>query len=225
MNREDILLHEMAHFARFDAEDRAYRFERVLPFLTTAEALDNAESIAIFIQEINDPTGARVSSRLTDPATDTVTGCGGNRRMVEEALAWAERWNTYAHFGMSQTYSNFDNFRFMAPFITSKFGAINRFTLAGMFDRYSSLMSLFDADLSLECPTGSTPCVQPILLDTSTDVYTVCPSFFSLNLRNRIVSLYAEVTKKVPEIRDDQRRAYAELARDFKIHFWGLPPT
>ena len=65
--RLETLLHEMCHYAFFETNDRAYRSERVLPFLSTAEALDNAESIAIFISEMNLPTGGRIASTLSTP--------------------------------------------------------------------------------------------------------------------------------------------------------------
>ncbi|MFT3823207.1 MAG: DUF4157 domain-containing protein [Chitinophagaceae bacterium] len=220
----ETLLHEMCHYALFHARDRAYREERVLNFLSPAEALNNAESIAIFINEVNNP-GTRVTSALTTPSADTVTGCGSNQTQVEEALAWAQRWNQYAFFGVSQTYSDWDHFLFMAPYITARLGPINRFTVAGIFDRYTSLMHLFDDTFTFRCLPAGPTCTAPVHMDTASEEIEVCPSFFTHNARRRIVMVFAEVTRLVPEIRDDQREAYAELARDYKIHFWGLPPT
>jgi hypothetical protein len=224
--RLETLLHEMCHYAFFETNDRAYRFERVLPFLSTAEALDNAESIAIFISEMNLPTGGRIESTLTTPTSDTIKDCGADEeKAAKEALAWAQRWNTYALFGVSQTYNNWDTFMF--PHIIARLGPINdRYILAGIFDRYKSLYLEFRHDFTLQCVESSNSvCSASVKLDTAEKTLVICPGFFSQNLHTRIVSLYAEVTKLVPEIRDDQRRSYAELARDYKIHFWGLPPT
>lgn len=223
--RLTTLIHEMCHYALFDADDRAYNSERVLPFLSTAEALDNADSIANFVQELNLPPGERVTSTQTTPSEDTVEGCGTDERAAREALAWAQRWNTYAFFGMSQTYNNWATFMF--PFIVARLGPItSRYMLAGIFDRYSSLDTEFQGDFTMECvASDNDACVSPITLDVASRTFVICPAFFTQSLRNRIISLYAEVTRLVPEIRDDQRRAYAELARDYKIEYWGLPPT
>jgi outer membrane protein OmpA-like peptidoglycan-associated protein len=223
--RLETLLHEICHYAFFHAHDRAYESERVLPFLSTAEALDNAESIAIFILEMNLPPGKRIPSTLTTPTSDTIKDCGSNEEKAKEALAWAQRWNTYALFGMSQTYNNWVTSMF--PHIIARLGPINdRYILAGIFDRYKSLDLEFSGDFTLECVESSNSvCANPVTLETAEKTLLICPAFFSQNLHTRIVSLYAEVTKLVPDIRDDQRRAYAELARDYKIYYWGLPPT
>jgi hypothetical protein len=223
--RLETLLHEICHYALFRAHDRAYQTERVLPFLSTAETLDNAESIAIFVLEVTSPTHARVESTLTTPSTDTATDCGANEPRAREALAWAQRWNTYAMFGVSQTYNNW--YTPMFPHIVARLGTINdRYVLAGIFDRYRELDFQFEGDFTMQCVDATDPscAARPITgaLDRS---LTICPSFFALNLHDRIVSLYAEVTKLVPQILDGQRRGYAELARDYKVFYWGLPPT
>jgi outer membrane protein OmpA-like peptidoglycan-associated protein len=223
--RLETLLHEICHYAFFKAHDRAYSTEGVLPFLSTAEALDNAESIAIFVLEVTSPTGTRVESTLTTPTTDTVADCGADETKAKEALAWAQRWNTYALFGMSQTYNNWDTFMF--PHIIARLGKINdRYVLAGIFDRYRELDFQFNSDFTMQCvdATDDSCAVAPIIGATDRSL-TICPAFFALSLHERIVSLYAEVTKLVPQILDEQRRGYAELARDYKIFFWGLPPT
>jgi hypothetical protein len=223
--RLETLLHEICHFALFNANDRAYSSERVLPFLSTAEALDNAESIAIFILEVSSPPGTRIDSTLTTPTTDKISDCGGDEPQAKEALAWAQRWNTYALFGVSQTYNDWDTFMF--PHIIARLGTINdRYVLAGIFDRFRKLDVEFNGDFTMQCVEGkAAPCVKDAIVGGPDRTLTICPAFFSQSLLDRIVALYAEVTKLVPEIRDDQRRGYAELARDYKIFFWGLPPT
>ena len=126
---------------------------------------------------------------------------------------------------MSQTYNNWDTFMF--PHIVARLGTINdRYILAGIFDRYRELDFQFNGDFAMQCVDGTDEiCAARMIVGGEDRTLTMCPEFFSQDLHNRIVSLYAEVTKLVPEILDDQRRGYAELARDYKIFFWGLPPT
>ena len=222
----EIIIHEMGHFSSFDADDRAYRQERVLPFLTTTEALDNAESLLIFTVELfND---ARPADAV--PSTsDTLTGCGPNEPLVREALAWAQRWNTYALFGVQQTYGDFDNTTFMAPHLFRRLGRADRLAIAGISDRYQALDRVFESNITVTCdPAGNLFCGTGSIVDVvdpAARSFRVCPAYFAQNIHDRIVSLYAEITRLVPEITDAQRVGYAELARDYKIHFWNLPPT
>jgi Domain of unknown function (DUF4157)/Lysine-specific metallo-endopeptidase len=220
------LLHEMGHYALFNANDWSYSNERVLRFLSTENALDNAESIAIFITEANNPGHSRYESTLTTPVPDTITACGTNQTAAEEALAWAQRWNTFAYFGVPQTYNNWRNTVIMSPHISRYFGAFNRYTLAGIYDRYVALNRIFNENITIICNPGNAPTpAQQADYDAPNNQLVLYQAFFSLSLRERIVHLYAAVTKRVPEIRDDQRRSYPLLARDYKIHFWGMPSS
>jgi hypothetical protein len=86
------LTHEMAHaLTGLDhAEDRAYIHNRALPNLSTAEALNNAESYTMFVHEV--ATGQAVLG--TAPA-DTVEDCNARTQpLVRVALGHLEHWNT-----------------------------------------------------------------------------------------------------------------------------------
>ena len=88
--RIEALTHEMAHaLAGLDIHDRAYRNDRLLPQLSTAEALDNAESYTLFVSEVD--SGRPVQGA---PPQDQVEDCSSrNAPLVREAVARAQRWN------------------------------------------------------------------------------------------------------------------------------------
>ena len=88
--RIEALTHEMAHaLTGLGISDRAYQNDRLLPHLSTAEALDNAESYTMFVSELH--SGRAVTG---SPPTDEVEDCTTETApLVREAIARAQRWN------------------------------------------------------------------------------------------------------------------------------------
>jgi hypothetical protein len=88
--RAGVLIHEVAHtLVGLDIEDRAYRGDRLLEFLTPAEAVNNAESYEMFVRELG--TGRAVEGK---PPRDEVDDCAPDvKRQIREALGRAQRWN------------------------------------------------------------------------------------------------------------------------------------
>ena len=157
--REEILIHEASHGSSIPTDDRAYQGERVILVLNTQQALANAQSLTDFILEMNGNAPA-----LGPRNPDTVSNCdpaGGNshERLVREAIAWAERWNTYAYFGTAQTYGSANNRAAMAPFISAHFGRSDQATIAGLYDRYRVMSDWFDRFFAIRCvPAGDPAC-------------------------------------------------------------------
>lgn len=88
--RAGALVHEMAHaLLGLRIADRAYARDRLLPFLSTAEALDNAENYAQLTEEL--ATGRAVKG---NPPEDEIEDCSNELApLVKEALGRAQRWN------------------------------------------------------------------------------------------------------------------------------------
>lgn len=88
--RIGALIHEMAHaLTGLHITDRAYSTDRLLPYLSTAEALDNAESYEMFAREVERGRAARGS-----PPRDEIEDCAERTQpLIREAIARAQRWN------------------------------------------------------------------------------------------------------------------------------------
>ncbi len=219
-----ILSHEMGHYIDNGLPDRSYTRERVFRFLTTEQRLDNADSFSVFLTELMDPSRRRVPSTLSDGITDVFNDCGTSQPQVGEALAWAQRWNTYAMYGSSQTYTYRRALRRMRPHLRRTLGRVNRYDMAGIYDHYQRLKTLFRQDWTFNClPTDSPNCAPdqpPVNFDPTSEVFTVCPSFYSLDVEERTILMYVQFTRMIPQIRDDQRRAYARLARSYMTDFF-----
>src|SRR5205807_1472384 len=83
--------HESAHALTGGRHitDRAYSSFRLYPHLSTEEALTNAESYALFAQEI----GTGTAPVLTAP-TDTMTACPPDwAPLIQVAVGRAQSWN------------------------------------------------------------------------------------------------------------------------------------
>jgi len=97
-----LLVHEVVH-ALPDTDDdphipdRAYARDRMLRQLTTDEAVNNAESYSMFVQEI--ATGSEV--RGTPPEDDIEDCPRATRQAIERSLALGQRWTSIAAMAAS----------------------------------------------------------------------------------------------------------------------------
>ena len=88
--RTGSLIHEMAHaLSGLHITDRAYSTNRLLPYLTTVEALDTVESNEMFAREVE--SGEAVTGSA--PRDDIEDCTARTQPLIQEALARAERWN------------------------------------------------------------------------------------------------------------------------------------
>jgi hypothetical protein len=93
--RAALLIHEVAHAVGMEIVDRAYIEDRLLDFLTTREALSNAESYAMFVEELG--TGRVVRGTPLPEMDEIDEGCApGVQEEIRAAIGRAERWNKIA---------------------------------------------------------------------------------------------------------------------------------
>jgi uncharacterized protein DUF4157 len=93
--RAALVIHEVAHAVGMEIVDRAYIEDRLLDFLTTREALSNAESYAMFVEELG--TGRVVRGTPLPEKDEIDEGCApGLQQEIRAAIGRAERWNTIA---------------------------------------------------------------------------------------------------------------------------------
>jgi hypothetical protein len=222
-DRASTLVHESSHGSRFTITDRAYRRERVINILNTRQALDNAESFAIFVETVK--AGTAPSIGPTD--ADTTDNCGADEEMARAAVAWAERWNTYAVFGLQQTYGNDDNTAFMAPHINFYFKRSDKSALAGILDKYTKMMNFFDGGaISIECVDHTDPLYHTWKVaewsKTERKVKISNEQLHKsyLNDDDRVKHIYGALAVDRFGATEEQRMAYPNVARAYKIFFW-----
>ena len=218
-----LLIHESGHGSSEAIGDRGYQYERVFLFLSTDQALANADSFMLLAEEINE--GKRSVDIISD-TKDDAKGCDSNpdlKKKVREAVAWAQRLNTYALTGIEQTYGNDEFTQFMAPFFIAHFGNANRPAMAGILDRYLKMDKVFNQDLTFICKDSKDPvCATSSLpIWTINGEVTVCPDHLKDNSQSkRVNNMYAGLAAIMPGVKKEQQFSYPKLARNYKNNFW-----
>jgi outer membrane protein OmpA-like peptidoglycan-associated protein len=218
-----ILIHEMGHFIKLDLEDIAYAHSRVFRYTSPKNALINSDSYTMFVNDVNGHVIKSKKNTLKDPVGDIVNGCGKNQAVIEEALSRAERWNSLGASGMKQTYASVSRLAQMKPYLEKEFGKVNKFSLAGIYDRANKLKSIYRGQkFTMNClPKTNVGCGKTAIANLNTKgEIDVCPAFFSLPENDQIIKIGAEVTKFVPEIQDKYRESYVRIGYDYKKKFW-----
>ena len=103
-DRAGTLIHEGAHgTAGLTTSDDAYAHERMITFLSSADALNNSDSYVLFVRLLAAP-----GSMTVGPATPDVLGGGmtaPEENAVRRSVAWLERWLILAYQEMASLYS------------------------------------------------------------------------------------------------------------------------
>ena len=152
--RTGSLIHEMAHaLTGLHITDRAYSTDRLLPYLTTAEALDNAESYQMFAREVE--SGKAVTG---SPPRDDIDDCTARTQpLIREALARAERWNRD-----SETVANDQSAALLtasAPFFTTHLGDATPATRTAARRLFNAMVIRLKSPLDVRCDnTAASEC-------------------------------------------------------------------
>jgi hypothetical protein len=228
--QDEILVHESAHASGYRARDRAYRWERVILLLNRSQALNNAESLTLFILEVNGKRPPKVGPQKAD----VIAGCdptskpgevGPKEKKIHDAIAWAERWNLYAVFGVAQTYGDTGKEAEMAPYFTYRFGRADRPAMAGILDRYKQMQKILRAPVMVTCLSAADAICSGGANGSWTlpDQVQICPTYFKPDdMDYLIIKIYTELAKQMPGVSAAQARAYPALAKDYKEEYWGI---
>jgi len=223
--RSAMLVHESLHGSKFEINDRSYNWERVITLLTTRQALDNAESFSLFVEAIK--TGKIPTVGPTD--ADKADTCGADADLAKSTVAWSERWNTYATTGLWQTYGQDVNTAFMAPHINFYFKRSDRAALAGILDRYTQMMSFFQAGaIKIDCVDRTDPLYKTWkIAEWDKSDRTVRISIEQLkrsymNLDDKIKHVYGALVVDRFGAPEEHRMAYPNVARAYKLFFWDV---
>ena len=90
-SRAESIVHEMAHTILQDIKDRGYRSDRILahPILSTTEALTNADSFGLLVQEL----GTGRAPKINVAEDSFAKSCKDIEPLLQVAIARGQRWN------------------------------------------------------------------------------------------------------------------------------------
>ena len=135
------LLHEFMHeFA--GVADRGYGDERIFAYLTPADAMNNADSYALFAVDVNDKE--EKSSDIRSAPRDKVSDCGGNEPEVRRRFASAARMITNALNVIGDPHSG-------AAEAQTHFKTSDRAKLKQVIERFKKINEDFGGGMNFEC--------------------------------------------------------------------------
>jgi hypothetical protein len=135
------LLHELTHeFTGVD--DRGYGDERVFAYLSSTDAMNNADSYALFAVDINDTE--ETSAHIRPVTRDKISDCGSNEPEVRRRFAFAARMITNALSIIGQPHAT-------GPYVLAHFKTQDRVKLQQVIDRFKKINEKFADAIKFEC--------------------------------------------------------------------------
>jgi hypothetical protein len=226
-----ILLHELVHVYA-GVRDRGYGNERIFAYLSPADAINNADSYALFAVDVRGVHGG--AAALRQPPRDSVSDCSApEERELRRRFAFAARMVTNA-------LNVIGNPRTGGAEAETYFKTRDRSKLRRVIDRFKKIDEKFDEGVNFECESGCDAGVIGYRRRWGWTVH-VCPIFFALadadHRTNAILCLAAaerlsmslpagiEVVSVDPNQTADQAyndvRAYMSYARAITSRWWG----
>ncbi len=218
------LLHELAHSITrvTDITDRAYQRNRAYTYLSTNEALTNAESYALFCREI-----AEGKTQRSKAPQDEFNDCGDRQKIpAKRSIAQLERWNRNA-----QTLTSDHR-----PGMLSQWQDLQRRYLGGtsanilrnakrVYDTvYNRLGSSITFECERHCDSGVDGYYRYFLFITSNTLH-LCPTLFSLNEDERTHAIYTLILVRFGNVSNRDAINFSRLAKAVNDRFWAPPQS
>ena len=216
------VVHEMAH-AQVGGQhitDRAYQADRLMRYLSTEEALTNAESYGLLTQQLG--TGKEVKSTAPRDKPEDCPNDWWN--LLQKAVAVAQRWNRNLQVRLGLLKPN----ELVPP---SKWGIYlggatqpNIDTAKKAVDRVASKLQ---SPITFECePGGGGRCDHALTYWYVTGNFHICPSWKAqATEETRVRSLLAGLYGYAGDVDDNTRQNYyAQLALENNAP-WAAAPT
>jgi hypothetical protein len=228
----DTLVHEGSHGASgLLTDDHAYRWQRLIVFLDQASALKNADSYALFVRLIDDPTSLTVgrdtpdthSSDMSDPETTA----------ADRSLAWLEQWLVQTEAQMNSLYTVInesipagdwtntfyrDN---MMTHVAREFGLTapptaptehDKWSVAALHDRCAHMrFAVTGTDINFVKDAAGPTTWQP---GPGAEV-KLNPSFFSLSPIDQVQALLDAVVRATSDVSAAMAPHYSAMIRSF----------
>ncbi len=238
--RAGTLIHEGAHgTAGLATDDKAYAHERLITFLSTADALKNSDSYVLFVRLLDAPGSVTVG-----PATpDVLTGgmSPAEETAVHRTIAWLEKWLIWSYQEVAALYSTIHSsiaagswtnsyYRATMGLVAPRFGLTappglpvmsDEVAVAAIHDRYLQMReTMHSSAITVNKVSAGTESWAPGPGST----VTVTPAFFGLSPRAQLDRLLEKIVLATPDISSGLVPKYVELADEIRKHQGGGSP-
>ena len=211
------VVHEMAH-AQVGGQfitDRAYQSDRLLRYLSTEEALTNAESYGLLVQQLG--TGKEVKSTAPQDKPEDCPNDWWN--LLQKAVAAAQRWNRNLQVTLGLLKPN-------ALVPPSKWGiylgGATQANIDAAKEAVDRVASKLQSPITFECePGGGGRCDRMLTYWYITGNFHICPSWRAQQSEEaRIRSLLAGLYGYAGDVDDNTlQNNYAQLALENSAGF------
>lgn len=218
------IIHEMAHslVGITHITDRAYLSNRIYRFLTTNEALTNADSFESFCAEV--VKGKSVTS--TAPQ-DTIKDCSKEQKDdMNMAIARVERWNRNA-----QVMTNDQRAAMLARWQdlqTQHLGGTTANHIAKAKKAYDAIYEKLKSSLTFECESSCDEGVASYyryFLFFKADTLHLCPIVLALQQTEKAIEMYKIVLVRFANVSVQEATDYAIMAQQLNDRFWPPAPA
>lgn len=214
LRRALAIVHEMAHAQAggIHINDRAYQNERLIHALTTPEALTNAESYGLLVQQLGTGSVPSLASRK-----DTSEDCPDRWwQMLQRATGIAQRWvnSAQASFAVLRA----QDVKNWSPQLIGYLGGKTDGDVGRARGAFNSIKSRLEKGIDFECePKGGGRCDTSAVYWYALGDYHICPSWVKIaNEGDRVELLLAGLYGYTGIVGNDaQQNNYAKLAREF----------
>jgi hypothetical protein len=220
--RAETIVHEMAHtqVGNTPITDRAYARDRLLQYLSTAEALTNAESYGMYVDELSSghpPTTTAPGDSRHDCPNDWW-------QLLQPAMARAQRANRNAQVVFSTLTPN--GLQNWTPVTLRLLGGSTQADIDRAKNVYNKAETELGSSIDIECePGGGGRCDSADTYWYALGHFHVCPSWKNqASEEERIISLLAGLYGYFGAEDDNARRnSYARLSQQLTTERWGIP--
>lgn len=240
--RGDTLIHEGSHGTTgLLTEDLAYRFQRLISFLRPNEALANADSYALFVRLIDDPSSVTVGP----PVPDTETGITNptEKADLDRSIAFVEKCVELSFSQLSALYSEVADalktgawqngfYEYMMSLIAPRFGLTapkaipnshDRQAIAAMADRFEQMFNATSEHLTFNKDT--TPAGVDKWEPGPGHSVTLTQAFFDLpDIATKADFLMTKLIEATPDISAGLAPEYLEISKLIRTQLGGVEP-
>jgi len=235
-NRGGTLLHEASHGTPgLTTADKAYKHERLIEFLSLADALQNSDSYTLLVRLFDVPGSMTVGPATSDPLGGGIMPSSPEEKAARRTIAWMEKWLIWSYQEMSNLYDTIvrsrpagawsnlyykDTMGLVAPLFgltapTALPTKADQVKVAAIHDRFHIMRATeWSTAVTLNKTAAPTDTWAPGP-GTSVDL---SPAFFADSPRGQLDRLLTAIAKATPDVSAAFVPKYVTLADKIRTH-------
>lgn len=241
-SRGGTLIHEAAHGTPgLVTDDKAYAHERLIEFLSVADALKNSDSYTLLVRLFDAPGSMTVDLAAPDPLAGGIVAGSLEEQAARRTIAWMEKWLIWSYQEMSSLYNTIHNsiaagawtnpyYQDTMSFVAPLFGLTappapptktDKVKVAAIHDRFHIMRAVeWSTPVTLN-KVAAGPDKWAAGPGTTVDL---SPAFFADTPRGQLDRMLTAIAKATPDVSAPFVAKYVALADNIRTHMGGGAP-